>query len=242
MALLERLLAGPPLFSGRLRRCVPVVSVVAIVSLAGFGFAVRNSARALLFDRSADVFFGRASGFEHGAATLLSDIGDPTIFITIMPFTALVLIFLGDYRAAVTTVASGALAGVLVEEVLKPFFDRRLDNLAGPTFPSGHAAVAVALAVAVTLAASGERPLGRLMGPVPRKLLVAIVALLSCTVGLAMVVLQVHYLSDVVAGISLGLSVGACTALCVDVIATRWQPQRGSVTGRSRLSVPDTET
>jgi membrane-associated phospholipid phosphatase len=172
-----------------------------------------------MFDHRVYVFFLSASGLEQRVAVLLSDLGDPEIFVTITALIALALIFLDDYRAAVTAVVSAGLAWALVEHVLKPFFDPRL----GPAFPSGHTAVAVALAGAVTLAASGERPLGRLLGAVLRNLLKATVLVLSGTIGLAMVVLELHYLSDVVAAIPLGLSLSGCTALLVDVFATRWR-------------------
>jgi membrane-associated phospholipid phosphatase len=205
---------------------VLVVSVVSVAWLAGFGLAARNSKRPLLFDRSADVFLGRDSGLEHRVAVRLSGVGDPKVFIIITALIAVALIVVGDFRAAVVAVVSVGLAVVVVEDLLKPFFDRRLGSVPGPTFPSGHTVVAVALAGVVTLAASGRRPLGRLLGLGLRWLLVAVALVVSCTIGLAMVVLRLHYLTDVVAGIPLGLSVSGCTAVLVDAVATRWQASR----------------
>ena len=225
--LFERRLGGPPLVSDRLQRWVVVVTVVAVGSLAGFGFAARNATRPLLFDANADTFLRESSGLEHRVAVLLSEVGKPAIFVTLTALIVVALILLGDYRAAVAAVVSVGVALVLVEDVLKPFFDRRMSSVAGMTFPSGHTAVSVALAGTVALAASGRRPLGRLLGPVLRRLLVAFVLLLSCTIGLAMVVLQLHYLTDVVAGIPLGLAVSGCTAVVLDAVAARWQASKG---------------
>jgi membrane-associated phospholipid phosphatase len=227
--------------SGRLRRWLCVVSMVAVACLTGFGFAARHAMHPLLFDASADAFLRRSSALEHRVAVGLSEVGKPTIFIAIIAFIAVALLLVGDYRAAVAAVVSVGVAMGLVEDVLKPFFDRRLGSVAGPTFPSGHTAVAVALAGAVMLAASGRRPLGRLLGPVLRRLLVAVVLVLSCTIGLAMVVLRFHYLTDVVAGIPLGLAVSGCTAVILDAVAARWQARRPSsltTTGSPRPADP----
>ncbi len=224
---LERLLGGAPLVSARLRRWVLGVSILAVGCLAGFGFAVRNSTRPFLFDATVDSFLLRTSGLEYRVAVILSEAGDPKIFVTITAVVALALILLRDYRAAVAAVVSVGVALVLVEDALKPFFDRHHGTWpGGPTFPSGHAAVALALAGAVTLAAAGDRPLGRLLGPVWRRLLMVVVLGIGCTIGIAMVVLQFHFMSDVVAGIPLGLAVSGCTAVALDAVAARWQAAR----------------
>ncbi len=221
--LLRRLLGDSPLVSYGLRRWILVVSMLGVACLAGFGFAARNSKRPLLFDSSADMFLARSPAPVHRVAVLLSDVGDPTVFVAVTALIAFALILVGDYRAAVAAVVSVAVALILVEEVLKPFFSRHL-NLApggGLTFPSGNTAVPVALAGVVAVAASGSRPLGRLLGRTLRRLLVAAMLILSCSMGLAQVVLESHYLTDVIAGIPLGLAVSGCTALLVDALAAR---------------------
>jgi undecaprenyl-diphosphatase len=197
------------------------VGIAAAGCLAGFGFAARGSSRPLLFDRSIDSFLARTPGPGHSVAVVLSNVGDPRIFVTITGTVVIVLVLLKDYRAAVATVAAVALALVLVEEVLKPFFDRRMGDLSGPTFPSGHTAVSVALAGAVILAAGRARPLGRLLKPAARRVLMCLVVLVACSIGLAMVVLHLHYMSDVVTGVPLGFAVSGCVAAVLDAIAGR---------------------
>ncbi len=219
----DRLFAGPPLVSNRLRRSVLVLSLVTIACLSGFGFAARNSSRPLLFDSSVDAFLRRTSGLQNRLAGLLSEVGHPKVFVTITALVVLALVLLGDHRAAMATVMSVVVAVFLVEEVLKPFFDRRLGSLPGPVFPSGHTAVSVALAGAVIMAAGADRPLAHLVRPPFRHLLVAIVLVVSCAIGVAMVALQFHYMSDVVVAIPLGLSVSGFTALLLDALAARWQ-------------------
>jgi membrane-associated phospholipid phosphatase len=190
------------------------------VCLAGFGFPARNSKRLLLFDHI-DRYFVRYSGLEHRVAVLLSEVGQPRTFVTITVVIALVLVLLGDYRAAATSVATVALSVFLVEKVLKPFFDHRFGDSA--TFPSGHTTVAFALAGAVALAARRDRPMGRRLPTPLRQMLVALVFVIAFAIGLAMVVLLFHFMSDVVAGIPLGLSVTGATALATDAVAARVQ-------------------
>ncbi len=60
------------------------------------------------------------------------------------------------------------------------------------------------------------------MGLALRCLLMAIAVVVSCAVGLAMVTLRLHYMSDVVTGVPLGLAVTGCTAMFVDAVARRW--------------------
>lgn len=219
-ALVERVSSGPALVPGRLRRGVLAVTILALGSLAGFGFDVRHTSGPVLFDRRVDASLIRREGRGFRLASILSQVGHPWIFVTITAAFAFVFILVRDYRAAAATVASVAIALVLVETVLKPFFDRHIPFVTAPTFPSGHTAVAVALAGAVTLAARGGRPLGRRLGP-GRYLLMIFVLLVSCGVGLGMVVLQFHYMTDVVAGALFGLAVAGCTAVLLDEFAGR---------------------
>ena len=220
--ILERALTGPPLVPDRLRRWVLIVTVLAAACLAGFGFDVRDSSRPVLFDGRIDAYLARAPGFAHRAATVFSQFGDPRIFVTITLVVMVVLVLLGDVRVAVAVVGTVALGLIIVEDVLKPFFGRRLGDYPAPTFPSGHTTVAVALAGMIVLAAGRAHPLGRLLGLALRRLLIGLVVVVSCAIGLAMVVLRLHYMSDVVAGMPLGLAVAGCTALLLDAIARRW--------------------
>lgn len=219
---LKRALGGPLLLTDRLRLWVLGVSILAAGCLAGFGFDARGSRRPVLFDRRADAFLLRPSGLDHRVAVVLSEVGDPKVFVVITVVITVALALLGDYRAAAATVAGVALALVLVEELLKPFFDRHLGGLPGPTFPSGHTTVSVALAATLVLAARDVRPLGRLLGPVLARLLGALAVVVACAIGLAMVVLRLHYMTDVVAGVPLGLAVAGATAASVDTVARRW--------------------
>jgi membrane-associated phospholipid phosphatase len=221
----------PPLVPDRLRRWVVPETIIAAAVVAGFGFAIRNSSRPVLFDRRVDAFLSRASGLDHRVAIVLSQFGATKVFVTITAVVAIVLILLGDYRAAAGTVGSVSIGVVLVEAVLKPFFGRHHAGFSGATFPSGHTTVAVAMASAVILAAGSSRPLGRQLAPPLRYLLAVIVLAIACAVGVSMVALRLHYMSDVVAGVPLGLAVTGCFALFLDAVARRSK----SASRRSRI-------
>jgi undecaprenyl-diphosphatase len=196
----------------------------------------------MLFDSSGDMFVRRSSRFLGiHVSMLLSDVGNPMEFVTITALIAFALVVVGDYRAAVAAVVSVGVALVLVEDLLKPIFNRHLGGLpkGGLIFPSGHAVVPLALAGVVALAASRSRPLGRLLGRMLRYVLVAVVLILSSSMGLAQVVLQSHYLTDVLAGVPLGLAVSGCTALLVDALADRLHAAQNLQRFRSRVGDPD---
>jgi membrane-associated phospholipid phosphatase len=219
--LFERALRAQPLVPERLRCWVVVMTLTATACLLGLGFGGRNSPRPVLFDQSVDSYFVRTPVLAHRVAIVLSHIGEPKIFLILTAVAAVLLILVGDRRAAVAAAGSVGISAVLVERVLKPFFGQ-YTGFPGPSFPSGHAAVAAALAGTLILAAGGNRPLGRLMGSPLRYLLMTLVLIVSFAVGPAMVVLQDHYASDVVAGAPLGLAVAGCTALFLDAVARCW--------------------
>jgi undecaprenyl-diphosphatase len=76
-----------------------------------------------------------------------------------------------------------------------------LVDVAGSSFPSGHAAYAVAwIGIAVALSRSVPRLTGRAA-------VVGAALALAAVIGLSRVYLRVHYLSDVVAGWSLGITI-----------------------------------
>jgi membrane-associated phospholipid phosphatase len=239
-ALVDRLVGGPPLFPKHLRRWLLGLTIVTVACLGGLGLILRGSHRPLLFDAAIDRSLLRTSGMVHRLALLLSDVGHPGLFVTITVAVALALLLVGDYRAALTSVVTVPLTLLLVEDVLKPFFDRHLGSLPLATFPSGHTAVAAALGGAIILAAGGQRPLGRRLRPAWRYGLVATVLLLCAAIGLAMVVLRLHYLTDVVAALPLGLTVTGGVALGLDVAAARWQRAPGDGPRRDGGSIPST--
>ncbi|KAA1380446.1 YegS/Rv2252/BmrU family lipid kinase [Aeromicrobium fastidiosum] len=116
----------------------------------------------------------------------------------------------------------------------RPSFDEPLYEIGGYSFPSGHSAGAgmfftVAILVAIILTGRGWR----------RRVLITVFVVLALGVGASRVFLGVHYLSDVVAGLSFGMAV--TMGLWVLVVSSRTRlPHELAVitgTGRKRAAV-----
>ena len=91
----------------------------------------------------------------------------------------------------------------------RPFFTDPLATVSTYSFPSGHATVSVAVYGALCLVL-----VRRLTGPA-RLVCLAVAVLLVSLIGFSRLYLGVHFLSDVLAGFSVGL---AWLALCVVVL------------------------
>ena len=106
-------------------------------------------------------------------------------------------------RFATAVLVGGSLGALLLAQILKDAFDRMpppipyaSPHMRGPSFPSGHATLSMALAAVVLIVVRGW---GRLA--------VAVAGLLVVTaVGVAAVIAGGHWPSDVVAGWSLALA------------------------------------
>ena len=80
---------------------------------------------------------------------------------------------------------------------VRPSFNPAAATL-GPSFPSGHSATAAALYAAVALV------LARRRAPRTRTVIAAVAAAIAVAVACSRVMLDVHWLSDVVAGLAFG--------------------------------------
>jgi membrane-associated phospholipid phosphatase len=116
-------------------------------------------------------------------------------------------------------VAVGVSAAIVVTEyLLKPFVDRTLGG--GESFPSGHATgmFAIATAFCVLIAAP---PRLKLTTP-QRRVLTVCALLFAASVPVAMVGLNHHYFTDIVAGAAVGIGTVLLTALVLDWLGGRW--------------------
>ncbi len=113
---------------------------------------------------------------------------------------------------ALLCVAAPGLAGLLAEALLKPIVARPAEGTElrsqSFSFPSGHAAGATGLAVAIILIASIAVPFKAVRG-----LLIAAAALYAFTVGVAQVIIGAHLTTDVIGGLLLGTFVAVAVAL-----------------------------
>ncbi len=116
--------------------------------------------------------------------------------------------------------AAALVGSQIVVAVLKAWFDRPRPHHGGAvvlpssgSFPSGHATAGVASLGAAAVLAAERLPSRR-----ARASLWAVVVVVGLTIGLSRIVLNVHYVSDVLAGWCLGLAWLAVCLLARDVL------------------------
>ena len=145
------------------------------------------------------------------AAEVVSDVFDPNVFRVALTVIAVVYVVHGERHHAawlVVTVFGGAALGFGLKEIVgraRPVLPDPVSAAPGLSFPSGHAlgaSIGCCLLLLITLRFLPRR--GRIAAVIAAVLIVGVVAL-------ARVVLGVHFVSDVLAGIALGVGWVAVT-------------------------------
>ena len=145
------------------------------------------------------------------AAEVVSDVFDPNVFRVALTVVAVVYLIHGGRHHAtwlVVTVFGGAALGFALKEIVgraRPVLPDPVSAAPGLSFPSGHAlgaSIGCCLLLLITLRFLSRR--GRIAAVIAAGLIVGLVAL-------ARVVLGVHFVSDVLAGIALGIGWVAVT-------------------------------
>ena len=145
------------------------------------------------------------------SAEVLSDVFDPNVFRVALTLIAVVYLIHGERHHArwlVVTVFGGAVLGLALKEIIgraRPVLPDPVATAPGMSFPSGHAVGAstgccLLLLIALRFLSRG----GRVAAVIAAVLIVG-------TVALARVMLGVHFVSDVLAGITLGVGWVAVT-------------------------------
>jgi membrane-associated phospholipid phosphatase len=171
-----------------------ILSALMLVPVALLAYSVGPTAR---LDRSILARLDRPEGSQgHELASLVAHLSDPLPFVVMLG--AIVLVGLAARRSRETVAALALVAGAnLTTQLLKHLLQHsRFDIQYGlhqplsEAFPSGHATAAASLAVALLLVVPPRlRPLAAGAG-----------AAFVTAVGIAVVVIQWHYPSDVLGG------------------------------------------
>jgi len=144
-------------------------------------------------------------------AEVVSDVFDPNVFRVALTVVAVVYVIHGERHHAtwlVVTVFGGAALGFALKEIVgraRPVLPDPVSAAPGLSFPSGHAlgaSIGCCLLLLITLRFLSRR--GRVAAVIAAAVIVGLVAL-------ARVVLGVHFVSDVLAGIALGIGWVAVT-------------------------------
>jgi undecaprenyl-diphosphatase len=158
---------------------------------------------------------------------VLSTVGSAPTYFLLFTGIAVWLVRRGRTRLA-AFVAVTNLGGAVLNEAVKALVHRArpvvadpIAHAAGLSFPSGHSQSAVvAYSVLLLLSWSG-------LGPTWRRVAVAAAAALVLGIGLSRVALSVHYVSDVLAGYTLGTA----WVLAMTAVFGAWRRER-TRTGR----------
>jgi membrane-associated phospholipid phosphatase len=147
-------------------------------------------------------------------AKVVTWVGAPVVLELVAAVVVVLLLVAGRRRSALylTVCVAGAYTlstvGKLTVDRARPVFDDPLSHARGTSFPSGHATGSAAFYLAIAVVLLSFAPARRRRWPFVAALVIPLV------VAATRVILGVHYLSDVTAGLLLGWAwVMACTAL-----------------------------
>jgi membrane-associated phospholipid phosphatase len=156
------------------------------------------------------------------------------VFLLVVAAAAATLLASRRAFAEALLVTLAFVGGQVVNLAMKAAFERPRPEFRDPhlnlhtfSFPSGHAMVSTCVYGALTIIV-----LRRVRRPAARTAIIAAAALLVGLIGLSRIYLGAHYVSDVLAGVSLGL---AWLTLCVLAITVRERRQHA---GTQRLQAP----
>src|SRR5262249_45207795 len=134
----------------------------------------------------------------------ITDLGDTRIVVTLLIVVAVVESIRVPSRWIVPFLLAVTIGNHLATNAVKDLVERARPTLnpiaetLGPSFPSGHSSTAAAFYAAVALL------IGRRRGHVARTVLAALAVGIPVAVACTRVLLDVHWVSDVVAGLALG--------------------------------------
>ena len=182
-----------------------VVILVGVVALGVLAYLIRSNSELAQIDQSIGQWgVDHRADWSTDALELFTWLGDTHLVIALAIVVGVVEYLRRPSRwiAPFLLVVIGG--QVLLTNGVKQILDRvrpefnPIAETLGPSFPSGHSAVAAAFFGAVALLASRGR------GPTERALIVGGAAALAAGVACSRVLLGVHWFSDVVAGVLFG--------------------------------------
>jgi membrane-associated phospholipid phosphatase len=197
------------------RGLAAVIAVVAAVATAALGVRYARTRTPGRLDRHIDdEIKRRLAGHSHLLVRVI-DLADPASIIVICALLCALFLLLNQRRLAVLAVFGPALAGCLVDLVLKPLFDRHLGS--SLSFPSGHTAATASLALVVIIAMIGP---SRLPWPAVLRWPIAAAATASVPIiAVSLVAGGYHYATDTIGGLFIAIACVLSVALLIDSMA-----------------------
>ena len=219
------------------------IVIVTGLLLGLLAYVVRGHQTVLDVDSGAARWgFRNATPFTNHVLQLVTDLGDTWTIVTLLVVVAVVESIRVPSRWIVPFLLTVTVGNHLATNLIKELADRARPTLnpiaetLGPSFPSGHSSTAAAFYAAAALL------IGRRRGHVARTALAALAFAIPVAVASTRVLLDVHWVSDVVAGLALGwgwfalcaiafggrlLRFGATAEQATDAAATAAPPDSG---------------
>jgi undecaprenyl-diphosphatase len=205
---LRRLLHGrldPEAATGLALSLALAATIVGGLVLGLLAFLMRSSGQLVALDRSVGQWANdHAASWSTQALQLVTDAAStPAVAVVLVVVIAAEMLRAPNRWVApflITVVVGDVILVDSIKQLLhraRPTFNPIAEHL-GPSFPSGHSATAAALYAAVALV------LARRRSPRTRAALAAGAAAIAAAVACSRVMLDVHWMSDVVAGVAFG--------------------------------------
>lgn len=181
------------------------VIVLGGLALAVLAYLVRGKTEVVRIDSGvADWGDRNASGFATDVLTAISHVGEPKVVIALAALVAIAETVRTRSRWVIPFMALVVAGNGIITTTVKELADRARPTLnpiaetLGPSFPSGHSSWSAAFfAATALLAIRGRRRRGR-------ALIVGVCTAAAVTIAATRVLLGMHWLSDVIAGLALG--------------------------------------
>jgi membrane-associated phospholipid phosphatase len=181
------------------------VIVLGGLVLAVLAYLVRGKTEVVRIDSGvADWGDRNASGFATDVLTAISHVGEPKVVIALAALVAIAETVRTRSRWVIPFMALVVAGNGVITTTVKELADRARPTLnpmaetLGPSFPSGHSSWSAAFFAATALLAIRGR------GRRARALIVGACTAAAVTIAATRVLLGVHWLSDVIAGLALG--------------------------------------
>jgi len=193
--------------------------IINILSLVVLATMVRDALATTSFMANFDIYVNGFMNQHVGTlainiAEAFSNIGSILIAISAGLIIGGIFIFHGRWRSAFIMISSIA-SSFFLFAFLKDFFGRvrpenALQLLTDPSFPSGHATMAATFFFVCAYLFSQK-----IKHWVWRELFIVLCALLTIAIGVSRIVLNVHWVTDVIAGWSLGIFCATASIILV---------------------------
>ena len=195
----------PTVATGLVLSAAVAVVIIGFASVGVLVWMVRAHAVLARFDRGVATWGGdHATGLSTSVLKGVTQLGSTIGVIVVAAIVAIVEMVRRPARLLPVYLALVVLGQNLIANSVKVIVDRArpdihpLAGFSGPSFPSGHAAAAAATYAACALV------LGRARGPRSHTWLAGVAVGIATAVATSRVLLGVHWLTDVLAGLALG--------------------------------------